>query len=219
MSRKNEGPIVLNSPVPLDDGGRKYNILYVVLGGGAAIFGSGNGWFGAVFLGLLGIMIAYTIKSVIVDLKWKNLRKLKFAVNYKLEYDELIKRLFPTLSPLNMRLEKHKDGYMTVTYKNIFYDVIYNDDQTFIIWWRKSLIRAFIPKGAISYYPDAVKAMGIIGYYVQQVCVPSEKDVVKTAVLENAEDRAQTGEKYCTECGTKCKSTDAFCPNCGAQLR
>lgn len=217
MSKKNLEPIILKAPVPLDDGGRKYNILYLLLGGGGLIAGFNAGLAGALILGLFGIMIAYTIKLAIVDWKWKDLRKLKFALGYKRNYDELIQELLPILTPLNMGIEKHKEGYPSVIYKNTFFDVIYNDDQSFTIWWRKSLIRAFAPKSALSYYSDAVKAMGIIGYYVQQECA-AEK-VVTTDDNKVEESREESAGKYCTECGQKCKETDMFCPNCGSKLR
>lgn len=227
MSRKFKDPIVLNSPTPLDDGGRKYNILYVILGGIGIVVGLQQGDIGAVILGLFGIMIAYTIKTAIVDSKWKDLRKYKFAIEHKRDYDELIQELLPVLGPLNMTIEKHKDGYVSVIYKNTFFDVFYNEDQSFTIWWRKSLMRALIPKGALSYYPDAVKAMGIIGYYVQQICRAEQKSSIKLHNVNEPKAEAEppvkesgaAQKKYCTECGTQCRSTDVFCPNCGNKLK
>lgn len=101
MSKQTKEPMVLTAPTPLDDGGRKYNVLYLVLGGIGAIFGNqGGGLQGILILGGLGIMIAYTIKSLIISSKWKALRYIKFSIKQKLNYDELIKRLFPILSPL-----------------------------------------------------------------------------------------------------------------------
>ena len=193
----------------------------MVLGGIGAIVGNqGGGLCGILILGGLGIMIAYTIKSVIISSKWETLRYIKFSIKQKLNYDELIKHLFPILSPLGMTLEKDKTGNISVVYKNTFYDIKYNEDQTFTIWWRKSLMRALIPKGALSYYPDTVKAMGIIGYYVQQICGANAENINNVNALPNSVNGGiQDNGKYCTECGTRCKVTDEFCTNCGAKLR
>ncbi len=205
MSKQTKEPMVLTAPTPLDDGGRKYNVLYLVLGGIGAIFGNqGGGLQGILILGGLGIMIAYTIKSLIISSKWKALRYIKFSIKQKLNYDELIKRLFPILSPLGMTLEKDTAGNISVVYRNTFYDIKYNEDQTFTIWWRKSLMRALIPKGALSYYPDTVKAMGIIGYYVQQICSANVENINNVNVLPNSVNVGiQDNGTYCEDGGRK----------------
>lgn len=198
-------PLELNSPAPLDDGGRKYNRLYFIFAVIGGITGlSTGGLIGAFVIMLFALCIAYAIKECIVDWKWKDLRKLKFHLDTCLSYDELISRLIPILTPLGMTIEKKENGQPVITHEHIIYDIALLKDSTFTIWWRKSPMRALAPKGALSYYRQTVISMGIIGYYIQQVC--SNKETVY---------KEKNDVKYCTECGTKCNLSDQFCINCG----
>lgn len=162
----------LNSPAPISDGGRSYNKIYLILAlilgiGGTATGGIAGTVVGAIF----GLMVGFCIKESILDLKLTKLRKQPFAIDYKIPYDELIQRLIPVLTPLNMTIEKDKKGNLVITYKKMIYDVSYREDNTFTIWWRKSPMRAlFSIRTKISYYRQVVVAMGIIGYHIQQIC-------------------------------------------------
>ena len=65
-----KSPITLQSPSPLDDGGRKYNKLYLILGGIGAVIGIASGDPSGIIIGaVFGIMIAYTIKECILRSK------------------------------------------------------------------------------------------------------------------------------------------------------
>lgn len=169
--KTNVEPLKLTSPEPISDGGRKYNSIYFVIGliagiGGFLSNGFTGALFGALFFGGLG---GYTIKEAILDLKLKQLRKTDFAMDEQIAYEELIEKLIPILLPLNMTIEKDKNGQPVITYQKLIYDVIYNSNGTFSIWWRKSLLRAFGAQSKTSTYRKVVVAMGIIGFNVQKV--------------------------------------------------
>ena len=168
----NAEPLKLTSPEPISDGGRKYNSIYYVIaliGGFMGFISNGltGALAGALFFGILG---GYTIKEAILGTKLKQLRKAEFALDEQILYSELIEKLIPVLVPLNMTIEKNKDGALVITYQNIIYDVIYNKNGTFSIWWRKSLLRAFSVQSKISIYRKVVVAMGIIGFHIQAAC-------------------------------------------------
>lgn len=166
-----KSPIILQSPSPLDDGGRKYNKLYFILGGIGAVFGITNGDFSSIIVAtIFGIMIAYTIKEFILSSKLYGLRKLDFSLSSSMPYDELISKLIPILTPLGMTVEKSKNGAPVVTFDKLIYDVTYTPNDTFNLWWRQSPARAlFAITTKITLYRKAVIGMGIIGYHIQQV--------------------------------------------------
>ncbi len=166
-----KSPITLQSPSPLDDGGRKYNKLYLILGGIGAVIGIASGDPSGIIIGaVFGIMIAYTIKECILSSKLHGLRKLDFSLGNPVPYDELISKLIPILTPLGMTVEKSKNDTPVITYDKLIYDVTYTGNNTFNIWWRQSPARAlFTITTKITLYRKAVIAMGIIGYHIQQI--------------------------------------------------
>ena len=127
------------SVLGLDDGGRKYNKLYLILGGIGAVIGIASGDPSGIIIGaVFGIMIAYTIKECILSSKLHGLRKLDFSLGNPVPYDELISKLIPILTPLGMTVEKSKNDTPVITYDKLIYG-------------------------------KAVIAMGIIGYHIQQI--------------------------------------------------
>lgn len=165
--------IRLSSPGPLNDGGRKYNKLYIIAVIAAVVL-----WFispataiediGVVVLFCL--VVAWIIKTGIIGIEEKKLRRLQFVLDNRIPYEELIEKLILKLVPLGMTIEKNRNGEPVITYKNIIYDVSFQSDNTFIIWWRKSFARALFTGASITDYRKQVVAMGIIGYHVQQIC-------------------------------------------------
>jgi len=164
--------IRLNSPAPLDDGGRKYNKLYIICGIIGFIIYLFSSHIAGALIVIVGFMelIAWLIKNVILEAKGKNLRSLRFALDKAIPYEELIEKLIPQIVPLGMRIEKDRNGCPVITYKNLIYDISYNNDYTFTIWWRKSIIRAMFTGPSITEYRNHVVAYGMIGYYIQQAC-------------------------------------------------
>jgi len=172
--------------VPLDDGGRKYNIIYVialVIGtiAGICIHNGIEGIFGANFLTL---MVAFAVKDSILDIKWKRLRKQKFLLENRVPYDDLIQYLIGQLSPLGFLVEKGVDGNPVLSYRKMIYDVDYDEGGTFTIYWRKSVANAFFDfRTRIYHYRITVADMGIIGYAVQQICCGDmDGDVQQNAI-------------------------------------
>lgn len=221
MNKKEEKVFRLKSPEPINDGGRKYNKMYFVLGGIGAVVGLFSGGIsGLLFFALIMLVLALGIKYYIVDFKLKWSRNYKFALDKKVPGNVLIEKLIPILLPLNMTIEKDTNGLPIITYKNIIFDIIYNDDDTFTIWWRRSIMRSFFSlRGSISLYRDVVVVMGIVGYNIQKIC--SDYNIDETDKTDDLTTENQDVNEFvfCTQCGTKNKLNSSFCINCGYSMK
>lgn len=176
--KKQRKNVVLASAAPIADGGRKYNSIYWISGIVFFVIGliSFKQFGGGVLLGILGLGVGWIIKTLICDSQMVNLRDFTFSCGSKPPYDDLIQSLQSVLIPLGMTIEKKSDGAPSITYKGLIYDVVYNDDGTFSIWWRTSLATAIITgRLYIALYRKACVAYGIIAYYVQQLCKSTEE--------------------------------------------
>ena len=164
--------IVLSTTEPITDGGRKYNFLYFIGAIAGFILGICLGNFGGgIFFAVIGMLAAWGIKNLICNFTANDLRGMTFNCSGKVPYDYLIQKLQPYLLPLNMTIECGTVGNPIISYKGLIYDVTYNEDNTFTIWWRQSLVRAFITSNEyISVYRKASVAYGIIAYHIQQIC-------------------------------------------------
>ncbi|MDE6664261.1 MAG: discoidin domain-containing protein [Lachnospiraceae bacterium] len=173
MDTKSQEPLKLTSMAPLDDGGRKYNIIYVIAVVIGVIFGicAHSGILGILVANILTLPIALLIKHCILDWKWKRLRQQKFLLENRVPYDILIHYLIERLTSMNFQVEKGVEGNPIITHNKMIYDVIYGEDNSFIIWWRKSVMGAMFDfRISIYHYRNTVVDMGIIGYTVQQIC-------------------------------------------------
>lgn len=192
MGTKDRDALKLTSMAPLDDGGRKYNIIYfiaVVVGILLGIF-AGNGITSIVVATLMALIVALVIKNSILDFKWKGLRQQKFLLEKRVPYDFLIHHLITQLSSLNFQVEKGADGSPVLTRKKMIYDIEYGEDNTFTIYWRKSLVNAvFDFKTSIYHYRNTVADMGIIGYAVQTICCENAFGVGQ----QNLQNNTQSG--------------------------
>lgn len=216
MDNIDQNVLRLTSMEPLDDGGRKFNILYIIaivlgLFWGMFLDGAG-GMIGAI---AVTVVLAVTAKACILDWKWKKLRKQKFALDDKVSYDMLIQHLIVQLAPLGFQIEKNVDGGPVITHQKMIYDVNYDEGNTFTIWWRKSVFGAMFDfRTPIHHYRKTVSDMGIIGYTVQQLCCNHSS--VNTQQEMHHQNIIVKGEyKLCTKCGAKCRKKDRFCMNCG----
>ncbi|MBD5507436.1 MAG: hypothetical protein HDR05_05180 [Lachnospiraceae bacterium] len=193
MDTKKQERLKLSSMAPLDDGGRKYNIIYIVAVALGVIIGIclHNGIEGILGVNFLTLLMALTIKHCILDLKWKGLRLQKFYLDNKVPYDALIHHLIGQLTPLNFRVEKGSEENPVITHKKMIYDVTYGEDDSFTIWWRKSIVGAFFDfRTSIYHYRNTVVDMGIIGYTVQQICCEN--------MANNMQKNAMYGSEACS---------------------
>lgn len=231
-------PITLTSPSPLDDGGRKYNIIYIIFAIIGVMFCLFSGNASSFILGLfIGLLCGWVIKMMILSYKGSNLRNLKFQLEYPISMQDLIPELITTLTPLHMTVEINTDGSPVITYKGKIYDVIFNDDQTFQLWWRKSFLSALVGlEGEIRRYRKLVVGMGIIAYHIQDIARKEKAELqTKTNNFDTSNNKPETAAStshpstqthtmedtrfiFCTNCGTKLKNTESFCINCGHRL-
>lgn len=222
---KNVQPMVLTSPEPINDGGRKYNWIYLVSAGviGVGLF-TESGFTGLWWGSLLGLCVGWLIKNKTLDIISHNLRNIEFQVKNKMPYDQLIAGLIPVLTPLGMTIEKSSDkgGAPVILYQGIIYDVTYDENKnTFTIWWRLNVARAFFLVDSIKKYRKIVIAMGMIGYHVQTLCNQTDMGVPNGVTEERETSMAnETGadRKFCPECGTQISKEAKFCPVCGKNL-
>ncbi len=217
-----EKKMVLSSSEPITDGGRKYNFLYFIGGIIGFLIGLFMYGFGAgIFLLLLGAFLAYAIKTIICKFASRDLRTLSFSCTQKIPYAQLIQSLQPLLIPLGMTIERgkaEKGGQPIISYKGIIYDVYYNEDDSFGIWWRLSVAKAFlIGDLEISLYRKVSVAYGIIAYNMQKICNGSYIENQTNLQPEN-ENIQRQGFIICPNCGGECEAGTKFCMKCGSNL-
>ena len=240
--------IIKNTMEPVDDGGRKYNYIYVVSGIIGGIVGIMCAGIGILFFLPLGLCVGWLIKNKILDLKALQFRKYTFKCDNQLPFSELMQRIIPELTSMGMTVELNSDNSPMITHNNIIYDFMYNDDMTFSIWWRKSLARGLLVINSIKMYRNISVDMGIISYVIQKntnsVETVSEggiksqtisdsrvneinhssadyqnKNIVNEAMQSSANVDAQTESfKFCPNCGTRYMVGTKFCQNCGMKL-
>ena len=135
-------PMVLDSQAPIASNGSEYNKLYL-LGVVGAVIGFVTVGPGALITALMGLIAGHIIKRDILKSKCRQLRKtVRFALKNKPPYSELIAELTKQLSPLGMIVEIDNNGNPVVTHNDVIFDIFYNEDNTFTIWWRKSIAKA-----------------------------------------------------------------------------
>lgn len=172
--KKKGNGIVLQSSAPIGDGGRKFDVCYLIFVAFFVILfmvlSSKNRILGVLLGTALGFLIGWLIKNQIVYFPLMNLRSKQYHCDTKLPYDQLIQKLQPILLPMGMTIEKNKNGQPVISYDKMMFDVSYNENDTFSIWWHESVGRALLrDRQYIPEYRTSCVAYGIIGYYVQQV--------------------------------------------------
>jgi len=225
MKKEQAQPLVLASPEPINDGGRKYNWIYLASAGVfLVLFILMGANFAGICMGpLIGLCIGWLIKNKILDIISTQLRYVEFDVKNKIPYSALTAELIPKLTPLGMTIEKSNDqnGHPVISYQNMIYDVSYSDGKDiFTIRWRKNIARALITVDSINMYRKITVAMGIIGYYIQQSCnselTPSGNSLDKNIAEEK--DQILTEKRFCVSCGSELKPDAKFCPKCGTKI-
>ena len=160
-TKSNISAIVIKSPEPLPNEMQKIKKLYLV--GLLCIIPP------LTPIGILGLLILYILDDKMVKVKRKCLRQCKFKFTENINYENL----FLTMQPIfvgkyNMLVEKREDGVMMITHNEHIYDIFIQDDNTFTIWWRMSLGKAFLSFGDYNSYRKILASMGIISYEIQK---------------------------------------------------
>ncbi|MCR5104949.1 MAG: zinc ribbon domain-containing protein [Eubacterium sp.] len=203
--------IIKTTMEPVDDGGRKYNIIYWITGIIGGITGLACGVVAIVFCLPLGLGAGWLIKNKLLDIKAYKFRDYTFKCYNMVPLSELTHSIIPELTRMNMTVELNGNGAPMISHNRIIYDFSYNDDMTFSIWWRKTLGGAFTVFDSIKMYRNISADMGIISYVIQQATQLPE--------YNNMGGQPDTGTyKFCMNCGTKYKEGDMFCTNCGTKL-
>lgn len=180
--------IVLESPQPLENGGKGQNKVYFIATGIGALvgililifngvgFGMGYLLIGVMF-GVMGLLIGWGIKNKIVKYKCSVLERMRFLADEKLSTQELYQRLLPISNSLQLQMFQNEEGNLSFFYKGLYYDIIFNEDNSFSIRWHRSLVRAIASRGYfLSVYKKILTGMGLIGYYVQRVCMTENEN-------------------------------------------
>ena len=203
--------LVLSTAEPINDGGRRWNWIYVVSVVVAMVlfigtFASDFNVDTFVIAIIMGGALGWLVKNAWAKCCTKFLRNTRFVVENKIPYTQLCHELVHRLTPLGMLVEKSsgENRYPIIEYQGAMYDVEYNSDNTFSIWWRQNLVRAYFSFNYIKIYRKEVAAMGIIGYHVQQVCKKN---------LNQSDD-----SKSCKVCGSKLLDKAKFCVKCGTAI-
>lgn len=146
--------IKMESPAPLSDGMAGSQWIYLPL-----------------IITIFGPLFYMMLRTCIADSGCIQLRKKCRFYMPQVQFDvhELLSIITIPLTNLGMTVTLTKNNVISITHKNVIYDVNFNNDNTFGIWWRKSIGRAFFElSGKITLYRKAVTSMGLIAYTVQQ---------------------------------------------------
>ena len=179
----NKEKIVLQSPEPLNGGADNGKRFYMIAAGcGLALgivlslmWGTVN-IFAWLFFALLTTLIGWGFRNKQLKYKCFGLRNMRFMVEEKPSYPELYQKLLPVFNSSDMKMELNKDGILCISYDCVYYDIVFNEDDSFSIHWHQSFAMAFLRQGNyISLYKKALIAMGIIAYHVQKVCLSSSE--------------------------------------------
>lgn len=160
---------IVTSPEPLPDEVKKFRKLYIlvplclIIG---LIKGDFTGWIAiAAFILLCLVCLIDTY----ADHKVRRLRRMKFQLAAGVTSDEFFTKLQPVfIAKYNWSVERGDNGELTVLDKKYKYDINLEEDGTFVIWWRMSVAKAFLSTRHYPIYKNAIAAMGIIAYEVQQ---------------------------------------------------
>lgn len=175
FSKKIEKVATLRKREPLDDGLRKYNYWYILLG--LILFCTGKD----ISAIIMGILIGWVIKTLIAGFRWEYLKTVKYCVRQQIPPDELLKGLVPVVAPYGMLVE-NKNNVIQIIKGGMKYKVYYEGDSFFKMIPRSFGIQEVLQIGIISKYRRAVTDMGMIGYYITEICSGQEISMTDTEV-------------------------------------
>ena len=147
--------IRVDSPAPLSDGMRCSRWLYIP---GLLCFG-------------IGAAAVYTVRVIYAEHQVTEVlrKKARFYIpNVNFTQDELLNKLGPYCAGTGMTLNVSPKGIISITRGKYIYDVHFNNDGTYGLWWRKNLVNAFFSlHGRINQYRQVAEDMGIVAYGIQ----------------------------------------------------
>lgn len=151
--------IKLVSPEPLDDGLKKFNILYGIAAVASLFFGD------TTLLDKLGCVVVFcifalAIKWFIAVAKCEALERREYALPIGITEEEIIAKITIPLTSVGMVVEKDFLGFPIIRHNRLKYSVSVNQKKnTFSIECKKQGIKA---------YRKIVVSEGIIAYTIQQ---------------------------------------------------
>lgn len=185
----NNEKIVLQSPQPLNAGENNGTKLYAIAAACGLILGvllclSGGTFNLPIILMfiILSLLVGWGIRNKMLKYKSFGLRRMRFLVDEKPDYPELYQRLLPVFNSINIKMEMNEEGSICILYDGLYYDVVFNEDDTFSVLWRQSFLKSFLRQGYyITVYKKVSIAMGLIAYHVQKVCLGNGENYYVTA--------------------------------------
>lgn len=121
-------------------------------------------------VGLLFLLLFFAMDNFVISYQKGKIRRLKFKFRGSITPDNIFARLQPALiSKYGNAISFDRDGNsLSVEYDSIIYDINLNDDNTFSIWWRKSLAGAIFSFNEFKLYKKVRIGTPMIAYELQR---------------------------------------------------
>ena len=121
-------------------------------------------------VGLLFLLLFFAMDNFVISYQKGKIRRLKFKFRGSITPDDIFARLQPALmSKYGNAISFDRDGNsLSVEYDSIIYDINLNDDNTFSIWWRKSLAGAIFSFNEFKLYKKIRIGTPMIAYELQR---------------------------------------------------
>lgn len=158
---KNPKAILLKSaaPLPRKASWIKWGYIFSLIAG--AVSGG---------IGLILLPIFYAMDHFVIDHQKAKIRRLKFKFRGSITPDDIFARLQPALmSKYGNTISFDREGNsLSVEYDSVIYDINLNDDNTFSIWWRKSIAGAIFSFNEFKLYKKIRTGTPMIAYELQR---------------------------------------------------
>lgn len=168
----------LTSAAPMEDRLSKYNIIYMIFFIAGCILGavSNSNWF---FMGLIFLIPAGFVKSMIATKLVLDLQKMSFSIERALSGQEMAGLAAIPLTQLGM-IVTVDNGEAVVSYKGMQYYIRIYSDLTFGLIFDRSFASNFIGGHRyISQYKKALIAMSLIAFTIQSEMSKAEKTKIE----------------------------------------
>ena len=121
-------------------------------------------------VGLLFLLLFFAMDNLVISSQKGKIRRLKFKFRGSITPDDIFARLQPALmSKYGNTISFDREGNsLSVEYDSIIYDINLNDDNTFSIWWRKSLAGAIFSFNEFKLYKKIRIGTPMIAYELQR---------------------------------------------------